>query len=95
MPRRPVPPHADDVSVVNGNGSRAFEETGIAHVAAAERLARAFVVAVDLCEEAGVPLSTAQKVAVVEALLLEFDGLADHLRSVENVGRMLRELGRR
>jgi hypothetical protein len=77
------------------NGSRAFEETGIGHVAAAERMARGCVVAMDLCEEAGVPLSTAQKIAVVEALLLEFDGLAEHLRSVECVGRMLRDLGRR
>jgi hypothetical protein len=76
------------------NGSRAYEETAIAHVATAERLARGFVVAMESCDEAGVPLSTVQKIAVVEALLLEFDGFAAHLRSLESVGRMLRDLGR-
>jgi hypothetical protein len=75
------------------NGNRRVEYAAIAHVAAAERLARAIVVALATCEEVGVGLSDVQKTAVIEAMLLEFDGFEAHLRSLDRVGQMLRELG--
>jgi hypothetical protein len=74
------------------NGNRAAETAAIAHVAAAERLARGVIVAFDSCEEVGVPLSEIQKIAVIEAMLLEFDGFSEHLCSLERVGRLLRDL---
>jgi hypothetical protein len=65
-----------------------------AQLAAAERLASAIVFAFDVCEESGVPLSQAQKVAVIEAALLEFDGLEASLNSLTSVAALIRELGR-
>ena len=48
--------------------------------------------AFEICEQAGVPLSQLQKVALVEAVLLEFDGLEAHLRSLAAVEEELRGL---
>ena len=79
-----------DVSSMNGN--RAAEHTALAQVAAAERLARGVVVAFETCEELGMPLSTVQKITVFEAMLLEFDGFAEHLSSLDRVGGMLHDL---
>ena len=78
--------------MITANGNRAAETAAVAHVAAAERLARGIVVAFDSCQEVGVPLSDLQKIAVIEAMLLEFDGFSAHLSSLERVGRMLRDL---
>jgi hypothetical protein len=75
------------------NGNRRVEDAAIAHVAAAERLARAVVVAFASCEEVGAGLSDVQKTSVIEAMLLEFDGFEAHLRSLDRVGQMLRDLG--
>ena len=74
------------------NGNRAIENAEIAHVAAAERIARGIVVAFGTCDEVGVPLSDVQKIAVVQAMLLEFDGFAAHLGSLERLGWLLHEL---
>ncbi|HET7856187.1 MAG TPA: hypothetical protein VFL41_06990 [Gaiellaceae bacterium] len=94
MPKRSSRMHAcGGMQGANGNGRR---EPVIlsAQLAAAERLAKAIVLAFEVCEEGGVPLSQAQKVAVVEAALLEFDGLERNLESLTNVAALLRELGR-
>ena len=64
-----------------------------ARVATAERLARAIVLAFEACDEAGVPLSQVQRISVIEAALLEFDGLDEDLRSQANVRELLRALG--
>lgn len=75
------------------DGNRQFDTAALAHVEAAERLASAAVVGFDSCEQIGVPLSNAQKTAVLRAMLLEFDGCGEHLSSLERVGEFLRELG--
>jgi hypothetical protein len=75
------------------NGNRPADSAAIAHVASAERVARAIVLAFDSCDETGAPLSEIQKIAVLEAILLEFDGFGAHLRTLASVGKALRELG--
>lgn len=77
----------------NGNGQ--VDHVAIAQGAAAERLAATIVVAFDACEDAGIGLSEVQKIAFLHALLLQFDGFADHVRSLEAVDRLLRNLGHR
>jgi hypothetical protein len=75
------------------NGTSGATTDGlIAQVAAAERFARAIVVSFGVCEESDVPLSDAQKVAVIEAALLEFDGFEAQLRSLSSIGELLRSL---
>jgi hypothetical protein len=80
------------VPVANSNG-RPEPLVITAQLAAAERLASAIVFAFDVCEEGGVPLSQAQKIAVVEAALLEFDGFEASLESLTSVAALIRELG--
>jgi hypothetical protein len=58
-----------------------------------ERLAATIVVAFDACEDAGIGLSELQKVAFLHALLLQFDGFVEHVRSLEAVDRLLWDLG--
>lgn len=65
----------------------------LAQVAAAERFARTIVVAFGMCEETCAPLSDVQKIAVIEAALLEFDGLEAKLGSLTSIGELLRALG--
>jgi hypothetical protein len=74
------------------NGNRPADTAAFAQVASAERVARAIVLAFDSCDEAGAPLSEVQRIAVLEAILLEFDGLAAHLRTLASVGEALRGL---
>jgi hypothetical protein len=81
----------DDMSSQNGT-NRKNSDSLLAQVAAAERFARAIVVAFGLCEESTVPLSDAQKIAVIEAALLEFDGFEAQIRSLASVGELLRAL---
>jgi len=64
----------------------------MAKVAAAERFAGAIVAAFEMCEEGGVPLTQIQKIAVIEAAFLEFDGFEANLRSLATVGGVLRGL---
>ena len=80
-------------SMPSGNGRRTNGlAPATAKAVAAERLAGAVMSAFDICEQAGVPLSQLQKVALVEAVLLEFDGLEAHLRSLAAVEEQLRAL---
>lgn len=65
-----------------------------AQVAAAECLAKAIVDAFEMCEQSGASLSQVQKVAVIEASLLEFDGFEAHLGSIASIGELLEDLGR-
>jgi hypothetical protein len=77
----------------SGNGSHADEHASFpVKVAASERFARAIVVAFAVCEEARIPLSDVQKIAIIEAALLEFDGLEGQLDSLAGIGELLRSL---
>jgi hypothetical protein len=58
--------------------------------AAAERFAGTIISAFDVCEQVGAPLTQAQKVALLEAALLEFDGLEAQLNSLVAIGELLR-----
>jgi hypothetical protein len=80
--------------MATNGGSEAGLATCAARVATAERLARAIVLAFEACDEGGVPLSQIQRISVIEAALLEFDGLDEDLRSQASVGELLRALGR-
>jgi hypothetical protein len=79
--------------VIAQNGNGRAEVPGTAVVAAAERMAAAVIVAFDSCDCLGVPLSDLQKIAVIEALLLEFDGFSAQLGSIERISGMLRAAG--
>jgi hypothetical protein len=79
--------------MASANGDGRTETSTLAHVAAAERLAASVVSAFESCEEAGVGLSEVQKIAVIEAILLQFDGFAVHLAKLEKVGWLLDHLG--
>ena len=80
------------MATTNGNGS-AETVMSTAQCATARCIARSVTVAFDACEDAGVPLSQLQKVALVESALLEFDGFGVHLSSLAALGRMLGDLG--
>lgn len=60
--------------------------------ASARCLALAVVQAFDVCEASGIPLSQLQRVAIVEAVLVEFDGFGDHLSSLASISRLLHDL---
>jgi hypothetical protein len=75
------------------NGSHHEEHASFpATVAAAERFARAMVVGFAVCDEARIPLSDIQKIAILEAALLEFDGFESQLDSLTEIGELLRAL---
>ena len=81
-----------DRLMASSNGSGRVElATATANAAAAERLAGAIVVGFEVCEEAGTPLSQVQKVALIQAALLEFDGLQAQLSSLAVIEELLRE----
>lgn len=61
-----------------------------AKAAAAARFAGTIISAFDVCEQVGAPLTQAQKVALLEAALLEFDGLEAQLNSLVAIGQLLR-----
>ena len=75
------------------NGKGQVDHAAIAQAAAAERLAATIVVAFDACEDAGIGLSELQKIAFLHALLLQFDGFVEHVRSLEAVDQLLWNLG--
>lgn len=64
----------------------------MAQVAAAERFAAAIVVAFAICDEAREPLSNVQKITIIEAALLEFDGFEGQVDSLAGIGELLRSL---
>jgi len=80
------------METVSGNG-RHESMALTAHVASARCLARTIAIAFDACEDADVPLSELQRVAIVEAALLEFDGFGAHLATLSSVGSLLHDLG--
>ncbi len=79
----------------NGNGKHVDGGDGLSSTtygAAARCVARVVSNAISACEEADVPLSELQRVTIVEAALLEFDGFGEHLASLNAVDRLLRDL---
>jgi hypothetical protein len=75
------------------NGSRPDTDLSIARAAAAEHCANLIVGAFEICERRGVALSQIQKIALIEAALLEFDGFEAQLTSLSRVARLLRGIG--
>ncbi len=61
-------------------------------VAAAQRFAEALVVGFEVAEQAGAPFSEIQKVALIEAALLQFDGFEAQLATLTIVDEILRDL---
>lgn len=77
--------------VMTSNGKAPMElAAATAKAAAAERFAGAIIAAFEVCEQVGWPLKQPQKVALVEAALLEFDGLEAQLHSLAEIGELLR-----
>ena len=61
-------------------------------VVAAQRFAQIAVTGFALCEESSVPLSERQKIALLTAALLEFDGLREELTGVLHVERLIEDI---
>jgi len=79
------------MSASNGDGHG--EQVVItATVASAKRLARVIVFAFETCEDEGCPLSHLQKIALIEAALIEYDGFEADLSTLTRLGAMFREL---
>jgi hypothetical protein len=76
----------------NGN-SPAEPAAPTAQVAAAHRFAQALIVGFEVCEQGAMPLSQVQKIAFIEAALLQFDGLEAELNLLATVGEVLHRLG--
>lgn len=60
-----------------------------AQVAAADKIARVLVGAIDLCSDAGWPLSGLQRVELLKAALLEFDGFEVEVAAMLELERRL------
>jgi hypothetical protein len=89
----PAEPCLHALSMSSRNGSSRSEHAHVtAQVAAAERFAKAIVVAFAVCDEARTPLSEVQKIAIIEAALLEFDGFQGQIDSLAGIGDLLRSL---
>jgi hypothetical protein len=83
---------AADYSPTNGPAIDSVALT--AQVATADRLARAVVTGFDLCCDAQVPLTQLQKIALVKAALLEFDGIEAEASASMAIEAALRRLWR-
>lgn len=68
------------------------EIAATAHGSAARCLARALVLAFDACDEVDIPLSQLQRVSILEAVLLEFDGFGQQLSSLATLRTLFAEL---
>jgi hypothetical protein len=77
----------------NGNG-HGVPVASAARVAAAERLAGVIVSTFEKCEETNIPLSKAQKTALIKAVVVEFDGFEAELSSLMRIAELLSELTR-
>jgi hypothetical protein len=76
---------------MTSNGKAPVElAAATAKAAAAERFDGAIIAAFEVCEQVGWPLKQPQKVALLEAALLEFDGLEAQLNSLVAIGELLR-----
>ncbi len=80
------------MSAMNGNSPHGSKSA--VQVAAAQRFAEALVVGFAVCEEAGAPFSELQKVALIEAALLQFDGFDAQLTALSVVHDLLRDVNR-
>jgi hypothetical protein len=85
-----------EMSDTNGNGRNGHVSSdalaATAHGASARCLARALVVGFDACDEADIPLSQLQRTAILESVLIEFDGFGRQLSSLAAVSRLLAQL---
>jgi hypothetical protein len=61
-------------------------------VISARRIARQTILGFSLCEGSGSPLSERQKISVLTAMLLEFDGFQAEVESVLEIDRLLAQL---
>jgi hypothetical protein len=79
---------------INGNGKHGTSDSvsSTTYGASARCIARIIARSFDACDEADTPLSELQRVTVIEAALLEFDGFGTHLASLVTVDRLLRDL---
>ena len=66
-----------------------------AQVAAAQRVARALTVGFGLCDEAGFPLSERQRISMLAAALLGFDGFQAETEGLLGVEQLLAGLAHR
>ena len=64
----------------------------MAQLAAADTLARATLSSVSLCEAARLPLSELQKIEIIKAGLVEFDGFHAQVAGLLEVERLLQDL---
>ena len=79
------------MSRMNGRGT--VDAAAIAQTAAAQCVASGLVAGFAACEQASIGLEEVQQIALIQAMLLQFDGFADHLGALEGVGELLRHLG--
>ncbi len=81
--------------MISTNGkSRGVPVASAARVAAAGRFAGVIVSMFEKCDETSIPLSRAQKTALIEAALVEFDGFEAELSSLMRIAELLSELSR-
>jgi hypothetical protein len=67
------------------------EHSGTMQTVAAQRIASLLVLGFGLCEEAHVPLSERQRIALLTAALLEFDGVRAEIEGLLQIERLLSE----
>ena len=93
MPARAFDQHARAVSDETGSMIDGF--AAAAQVAGAQRVARALTVGFGLCEEAGFPLSERQRISMLTAALLAFDGFQAETEGLLHIEQLLAGLARR
>ena len=74
------------------NGKHGAAGTLLTTQAAARRFAAAIVASFGVCDEVCTPFTDLQKITLIQAALLEFDGLEAELDSLSRIGDLLREL---
>jgi hypothetical protein len=79
--------------MLNKNGGKSTGAAATMQVVAADRIARQLIVGFGFCDECGVPLSERQRIALLTAALLEFDGVQDELEGLLRVERLLQDFG--
>ena len=79
---------------MTSDDSRVIESlASTTQVAAAERVARSLDTGFGLCDEAGCPLSERQRISLLTAALLGFDGFEVETRGQLGVERLIASLG--
>ena len=74
------------VGMTSRNGKHGEADALLTTQAAARRFAGAIVAAFGVCDEVCTPLTDLQKITVIQAALLEFDGLEAELASLSRIG---------